>query len=113
MNGTHCLSHALLFPTSRTMQYFGVSLNDGIGNAVDNIVVSDTIDIECTNATCELDHFETTTTTSDTTTTTTSNTTTSDTTPPAGDALPLELIVLGGGIAVVVIVLVIFLKRKG
>lgn len=112
VNGTHRLSYTL-FPTDKTMLYFGVSTENGIGNAVDNIVVSDTIDIECTNATCELDHFETTTTTEDTTTTTTSDTTTSDTTPTAGDALPLELIVLGGGIAVVVIVLVIFLKRKG
>jgi hypothetical protein len=82
-----------------------------IGNALDNVVVSDTIDVVCTNGTCEVCPA-TTTTTSTTTTTTTSTTTTSTTTtttttttdvPPP---IPLEIIAIGGGAAVLVIVLV-------
>jgi len=106
VNGTHRLSYSL-FSTSYTMQYFGFATKNGIGNAIDNIVVSDTMDVVCTNATCELDHYEATTETTPTTTTT------NDTTPTDVPALPLELIALGGGAVVVVLVLVIFMKRKG
>ncbi|MHA1577441.1 MAG: hypothetical protein ACTSU3_08785 [Candidatus Thorarchaeota archaeon] len=116
VNGTHRLSYRM-FVTSKTMKYFGVATQNGVGNAVDNIVVSDTIDFECTNVTCELDHYETTTTTTTTTTTPTTTTTTEEptntTTSDTPLALPLELIALGGGAVVVVLVLVVFLKRKG
>lgn len=65
-----------------------------MGDGIDNVVANDSIDVECTNETCELDHYAPLTTTTATEETTT--TTTGDTTPTDGAALPLELIALGG-----------------
>jgi len=105
VNGTHRLSQSL-FTTSRTLEYFGIGCEFGVGNSIDNVVVSDSIDVECTNESCELDHFDETTDTMPTTTT--NDTTTTDIAP-----IPIEMIALGGGaVIIIVLVLVVFMKKK-
>ncbi|MHA2311591.1 MAG: hypothetical protein ACXADF_08840 [Candidatus Thorarchaeota archaeon] len=92
VNGTHRIHSATLDPLV-TCLYFVVAMNQ-IGQAVDNIVVS------------EQEATET------TTTPTTISTPTTTPTIPSMPPVPMEMIALVGGAAVVVIVLVIFMKRR-
>jgi hypothetical protein len=109
-------SHVIHFQTLDPMVDCGSFKIDmhHIGDAIDNIVVSDTIDVVCTNETCTLEHAgdETTPTTTEPTTTPTTTTTPATTPPPPPPAFPMELIAVGGGVAVVLVVLVIILKRR-
>ncbi|MHA2425889.1 MAG: hypothetical protein ACXAEF_13945 [Candidatus Thorarchaeota archaeon] len=75
-----------------------------IGDAIDNVVIYDTVEIECENTTCSLDHYTP-------SATNTSTTTTGDGTTPPPSQVPLELIVVGA-IGVIVIVAVVFMKLK-
>jgi hypothetical protein len=105
VNGTHAIHYTTLSPGT-TCTHMNFAMNN-IGHAVDNIVVSDTIDVECTNDTCDVCPDETTpveTTPTDTATTTP---------PPDGPAtLPIEILALGVGAAVVLVVIVVLLKRR-
>jgi hypothetical protein len=78
----------------------------GDGNGIDNVVVSDTIDVVCTDEACTLEHAAIETPTTPTTST--------PTTTPALPAppIPIEMIALAGGAAVVLVVLVLFMKRR-
>jgi hypothetical protein len=76
-----------------------------IDQRADNIVVSDTIDMQ-PNAS-----YITTTTTSPTETTTTTPDTT--TPPPAAPPMPLEIIAIGAVVAVILVILVVVMKRRG
>jgi hypothetical protein len=76
------------------------------GHAIDNVTVSDTVDVVCTDPECPLCHP-----TSPTPTPTPTPTSTPTTPPPP--PLPLDLILIAGGAAVVVIVLaIVFLRRR-
>ncbi len=105
VNNTHRIHYKTLDPAS-DCSLFGVGMNKD-GQAIDNVVVSDSIDVVCTDPECELEHATTTTTTP-----TSSTTQTSSTTPSEPLNLPIEMIAIVGGVAVVVIILVILLKRR-
>jgi hypothetical protein len=106
VNGSHELSYTF-FISDKTFLYFGITTQQGVGWCLDNIVVSDSLDVDCTNETCDLDHY-------DPTTTEPTTTTPSDTTPgPLEPAtVPIEYIALGAGVVVIIVVLVVFMKRK-
>ena len=107
INGTHVIHDEYAFPPTTPNE--GVALMVGtIGEGIDNIVVSDTIDVECQNATCELDHYGETTTTPTATPTTSEPTTT---TPPPTE-IPMELLALGIGVPVVIIVVIVVMRMK-
>ncbi|MHA1961520.1 MAG: hypothetical protein ACW99U_14965 [Candidatus Thorarchaeota archaeon] len=114
VDGTHRLHYEPIFtPTgeSEEFTFWGVSE----GDAIDNVVVSDSFDIECDNGTCDVDHYEppTTTTTTPTDTTETTTTTTDDTTtPPPPADIPMEFIALGVAVPVVIVVLVVGLRMR-
>ncbi|MCK5150725.1 MAG: hypothetical protein KAQ65_02740 [Candidatus Thorarchaeota archaeon] len=102
VNGIHRIHSEYAFPPTTTPEGFHVRFGT-IGEAIDNVTVSDTVDL-LPNAT-----YITTTTTEDTTTTTTDDTTTP---PPAGDAIPLELLAVGIGVPVVIIVVIVGLRMR-
>ncbi len=102
VNGTLRIPYKTIDPMA-TCLYFGFAMNQ-IGMAADNVVVSDSIDVPCTNETCPLHPTPIVTTP---TLTRSTPTTTPTTTPPP--PLPIEMIALVGGAAVVVVVLVIFM----
>ena len=101
VNGTHRIHYTSVSPEAECA-FFIVAMNN-IGDAIDNIVVSDTIDLQ-PNAS-----YITTTTTE------TTQTDTDTTTPPPDGAttFPIEILALGGGAVVLLIVVVILLKRRG
>ncbi|MFW9848048.1 MAG: hypothetical protein ACFFF4_02845 [Candidatus Thorarchaeota archaeon] len=104
VNETHRIHYKTVDPASDCL-LFGVGMNQD-GQAIDNVVVSNSIDIVCTDSDCELDHATTTTTTP------TSSTTPTATTTPTVMSLPIEMFVLVGGVVAVVIILAIYLKRR-
>jgi hypothetical protein len=109
INGTHAIHHQTLDPIV-SCQHFRFLMHE-VGQIADNVEVSDTIDIVCTNETCTLQHEgpEPTSTTSEPSPT---NTTPAPAPPPPPADIPIEMIALGGGVAVVLVVLVIFMKRR-
>lgn len=74
------------------------------GASIDNIVVSDSIDVQCTNETCTLEHPEL------TTTTTPPPETTTTTTPPP--LFPTEMLAVAVGVSVVLVVVVVFWRSR-
>ncbi|MBN2231051.1 MAG: hypothetical protein JW779_15815 [Candidatus Thorarchaeota archaeon] len=104
INGTH------------RMHYEGVTLAAceafafepaSIGDALDNIVISDTIDIVCENEACTLEHY-----TPPDTTPTTSSTTTDNETTPLPSSTPMELLaVISIGAVLIIVVVILKVKR--
>ncbi|MFX1367831.1 MAG: hypothetical protein ACFFAY_04460 [Promethearchaeota archaeon] len=115
LNGEHIIHRQTLDPASENELFRIGCANDGDG--LDNIVASDTVDVVCTNETCEVCPASTTTTTTTSTTTTTTSTTTTSTTTTTTDISPLELDPLllaaaGIGTVVIVLVAVVVLKKR-
>ena len=102
LDGTHIIRYRTLDPHLDCEVFQPTSRGDG--NAFDNIMVSDTIDVVCPG--CELDPTPTTTTTP------TTPTSPPSTTPPPTPLVPVEMIALAGGVGVVIVVLVVFMKRR-
>ncbi|MHA2602699.1 MAG: hypothetical protein AM324_011285 [Candidatus Thorarchaeota archaeon SMTZ1-83] len=107
LDGTHLFHYQTLDPAvdSEWVDFW----MSGDGDGADNVVVSNTIDVFCTNETCTLGHAGTEPTNPTTTTTTTTTTTPTTPTPVS---VPIEMVALIGGVAVVLVVLVIFMKRR-
>jgi hypothetical protein len=109
LNGTHRISYDALVP-DLDYSYF---VFGGDSGSLDNIVVSDTIDVVCDNGTCTLDHLEIETTPPETTTTTTTTTTTDDTTtPPPPPPIPMEFLVIVVGVPVMLVIVAVIWRSR-
>jgi hypothetical protein len=109
-DGTHGISHDAALLWNLDFQYF---LFAGDSGALDNVIVSDTIDVVCDNETCVLEHAEIETATTTTTTTTeepTATTTTTTDEPPA--PIPVELMAVGIGVPVVIVFVALIWRSR-
>ena len=108
VNGTHRIHYQGL-ALGTTNPYFKFH-SFGKGQAIDNVVLNDTIDYDTLPFPTEYIPTTETTTTSETTTTTTTTTTTSPTDTTL--AFPIELLAVGAVVAVIIVIVAFKLKRS-